>query len=68
MSMISGVVARMASSRCFNRLPKFIGAGAEVFLLDHVQHGIGRGDPQRVAGIGAAKTARIGRIHQLGRR
>ena len=45
---------------------KFIGAGAELFFLDHIQHRIGGRDPDRVAAIGAAQTARMCSIHDRG--
>ena len=64
--MISGVVDADRLQPLLQAAAKFIGAGAKVFFLDHVQHGIGRGDAERVAAIGAAQAAGMGRVHQLG--
>ena len=43
-----------------------VGAVAEIFLLDGVEHGVGGGAGDRVAGIGATETAGVRGVHDVG--
>ena len=48
----------------FQTPAEFIGARAEFFILDHIQHRIGGGNADGVAAISAAQTARMRCVHQ----
>ena len=43
-----------------------VGAGAEVFVFDDVEHGVGGRAGDGIAGIGAAEAAGTGRVHDVG--
>jgi hypothetical protein len=66
MSTISGTSSRIDCRRCFSRPPSVLARSHSFFVLDHVEHGMGGGDADRVAAIGAAEAAGAGRIHDLG--
>ena len=66
MSTISGTSSRIEFEALLQPGAKCIGAVAELFLLDDVEHGMRRGDADRATAIGAAKAAGAGRVHDLG--
>ena len=46
-------------------MPEMRRAGAEIVLVNHIQHRMGRRNRQRVTCVGSAKSARGRRIHYL---